>query len=90
LTIKSTSHTKPASGLLRPRYSGSDLDQHAAHERYFFALHILCLINARQYSVVKDRLDFKNPGVGSQEVTMQSAFCLLTSYFWLLSFGGPG
>ena len=39
LTIKSTSHTKPASGLLRPRYSGSDLDQHAAHERYFFALH---------------------------------------------------
>jgi len=39
LTIKSTSHTKPAPGLLRPRYSGSDLDQHAAHERYFFALH---------------------------------------------------
>jgi hypothetical protein len=40
LTIKSTSHTqsrRPACSA--PITAGNDLGQHAAHERYFFALH---------------------------------------------------
>jgi hypothetical protein len=30
LTIKSTSHTQPAADLLRPRFTGDELGQHAA------------------------------------------------------------
>ena len=66
LTIKSTSHTTLPS-TSPPPFSRNEAN-FGLCRRYFFALTYLCIVNARQYSIVKDRTAKSLVGLGRIEL----------------------